>query len=239
MSPKKTFEPVKTGADPRGGSETENRWLTIDPNTSVDVVALVDADNIISCEQCAIWLTEGKSPVWVYSDPEDPSHDLNLDRRYRAYLPVVLVEGGKLTDVLVWSMGKQAHSNLLDISDANGQLAGLEIRIKRTGSGLATRYFITPKGKQHNVSRFDEVDVVDMLGTTDPDEIKEMIADKLGLATYNEVLEKYRGKASKKAAAPAKSERQSSKAKAKVVEEVEDLDDDDEEEEDLDDLELT
>lgn len=231
MAAKSSYDPVKTGSDPRSEANNKSSWLRIDPNTQTDVVALVDADEIVSCEQCAIWLEDGNSPVWVYTGPDDPSHELKLERRYRAYLPVLLVD---TKEVQVWSMGKSAHSMLLDISDATGELKGLELRIKRTGSGLATRYSIVSKGKRHKVDRIEEVDVISMLGPLTPDEVKEMLADKLGFESYNDVVERYRAKKSGKTAKPTSAKRP---ARAKDVDEEEEVGPDDDEEE-LDDVEL-
>lgn len=155
---------------------------------TIDCIVLIEAEEILAVEQCAIWLETGNSPVWVYTGPDDPSHDLGVDRRYRAYLPVLV--GG---EVKIWSMGKMAHVQLLDIADASGELKGLEIRIKRTGSGLSTRYSIVPRGKRHDVSRTEEPDVLSMLGPITSDDVKDMITEKLGKGSYEEVLSAYRG----------------------------------------------
>lgn len=229
---KSKYAPVKTGSDPRSEANNKSSWLRIDPNTQTDVVALVDADEIVSCEQCAIWLEDGNSPVWVYTGPEDPSHELKLDRRYRAYLPILVTD---TKEVQVWSMGKAAHSMLLDIADATGELKGLELRIKRTGSGLATRYSIVSRGKRHKVDSIEEVDVISMLGPLTPDEVKAMLAEKLGFESYNDVVERYR---SKKSGKPSSTSATRKPARAKGVEEEERVVVDDDDEEDLDDVEL-
>lgn len=216
------FEPLAKGADPRKDAGGQQNWLKVEANSSVDVVILVEVEEILSCEQCAIWLEDGRSPVWVYTGPEDPSHDLKIDKRYRAYLPV-LVDG----EVKVWSMGKGAHVQIMDIADASGELKGMEVRIKRTGNGLGTRYSIVPKGKRKDVSRIEEVDVIAMLGPITPEEVKDLIAERLGMESYEDVLEKYRGKTIRKAAkvAPVRGKHASTM-------------DDEDEEENLDEVEL-
>lgn len=183
------FSPLKTGADPRTEEKKSNNWLKIDPNTQLDVVILIGADEIISCEQCAIWLEEGNSPVWPYLGPSDPSHELKVDKRYKAFLPV-LQDG----EPKVWPMGKGAHTQVLDIDDATGDIKGLEIRIKRQGAGLATRYSVTPTGKRKKVDTVPEVDVISMLGPLTVEDAQNMIAERLGLGDYEEVLDRYRGK---------------------------------------------
>jgi hypothetical protein len=218
MSAKKAsgYTPVKSGYDPRNDKKgTGVSWMKISAGEVIDAIVLVEAEEILTCEQCAIWLEAGNSPVWVYTGPEDPSHDLSVDRRYRAYLPLLID-----SEPAVWSMGKTAHIQLLDIADASGELKGLEIRIKRTGSGLSTRYSIVPKGKRHDVSRHEEIDVVAMLGPITPNEVKAMITEKLGKGSYEEVLASFKGRTKTK--------------RGKFVEEVKK----EEEEEDLEEVEL-
>lgn len=216
------YSPVKTGVDPRngGGSGSDIGWLKIETNQILDVVSLVDVDEIITIEQCAIWLDEGNSPVWTYTGPGDPSHDLGVDRKYRAFLPVK-ADG----EVKVWSMGKTAHVQLLDIADASGHLKGMELRLKRTGTGLGTRYSVVPRNKRVNIDDVEEVDVVSMLGPLTVEGVQEYIAKKLNKETYQDVLDSYAGKKPTKA-----SVKKDGKAKAKPVED---------DEEDLDDVELT
>jgi hypothetical protein len=220
------FNPLRTGVDPRKerGAVGEGgvSWLKLESGKHQDVFCLVEVDNIIVCEQCAIWLDDGNSPVWVYTGPEDPSHELKIDRRYKAYLPVMTEDG----EVKVWGMGKSAHKQIMDIADAVGDIAGLKMRLKRTGAGLNTRYSIVSMGKYKNVGEVEEVDVVSMLGPITPDAVREMIAEKLGMDDYEDVVTSYRGKKGIK----------KSGGKTKPVAPVEETEDDDEEE--IDDLDL-
>jgi hypothetical protein len=223
-SAKSGFSPVRAGSDPRKDSlvsgVNSGMWLTLQPNEAVNVVCLVEASDILACDQCAIWLDEGNSPVWVYTGPEDPSHDLNIDRRYRAYLPILSDKEPK-----VFSMGKSVHMAILDIADAVGSIAGVEFRIKRTGSGLATRYTVAQTGKRYDVSKQPEVDVIALLGPITPEGVRELLCTKLGKGSYEDVVASYRGK-TKPARTTAKPSTKPSKFRK------------DEEEEDLEELEL-
>ena len=244
------FNPIKKGADNRGqmggngDGEKGPQFLKIDPNSYVDVAILVDPDEIISVEQCSIWLNVGanpgvtvKSPSWVYIGEDDPFHQLSewdsgIQRRYRAYLPVLDPSTGESK---IWAMSKTQHNNLLDLADANGDsLKGINIRIKRTGSQMQTRYNVVPRGSRMDVDDVEEVDVVAALGPLDLDAIEKMIAQRLNCEDFAEVLEKYQGK---KIASPqpavAKSKAKAAVKKARPVD-----DDDEDEDEDLEDVEL-
>lgn len=188
----KKFNPIRTGVDPRKDAPKtvngESKWLKIKTNEVVDVIPLIDAEDIIACEQCAIWLEDGNSPIWVYTGPEDPSHDLGIDRDYKAYMPV-LVDGTPK----IWGMSKTVHRTILDVADAGGDLKGMVLRVKRTGTGLATRYSIVPRGMRADVSKEPEVDVIEALEVKTPEEVREHIAKKLGLDSYEDVVKQYAG----------------------------------------------
>lgn len=225
MAKKSSYNPVKSGYDPRKDKQDgPNMWMRLMPNQSADIVILVEIEDIITVEQCAIWIEGGgddgvKSPVWTYTGPNDPMHELNeVKKSYRAFLPCV--ENG---EVKVLPMGKMLHGALLDIADAAGSIAGMQVRVKRTGSGLNTRYSLVQTGKRMDVSKYDEVDVVALLGPLTPDGVRELIAQRLQLDSYEEVLEKYSGKA-----VPATRTTKTKKKAAPVV-----VEEDDEEEDDL------
>lgn len=237
---------LQTGRDPRkdkkagsNGDSPEERgfkWLKIEPGDYIDVVILCEADDIITGEQCAIWQDAGNSPVWIYTGDKDPYHELDVkDKRYRAFLPCVNVE---TDEVLVWGMGKLAHSQILDIADTSGSIKGMGVRIKRTGKGLQTRYAVISTGKRRNVSSYDEVDITSALGPLTVKGVRELIAEKLGFETYEDVVAAYI-RTPKEEHQPPKKEKPEPKAKAKKAapppveeEELEDLDIDDEEEDD-------
>ena len=80
-----SYEAVR-GIDPRGDDGMPSQWLKLDAGDTLDVACLVNVEDIIAVEQCAIWLDEGNSPVWVYTGPDDPSHELGVDP-YLSCLP--------------------------------------------------------------------------------------------------------------------------------------------------------
>jgi hypothetical protein len=223
------FNPLKTGSDPRTMAPDERSktsWLKIEPNTYEDVVCLVNAEDIISCEQCAIWLEEGNSPVWVYTGADDPSHDLNVERRYRAFLPV-LQDG----EAMVWPMGKQAHTQLMELADGGTELKGTKLRLKRVGNGLKTRYTVVPRPGRMDVEDVAEVDVISMLGPLDAEGARELICSRLEIEDYDEVIRTYRGKATK--AKPGASTRTIAPTRGKHVKPEDEEETTEEEEEDI------
>ena len=169
------FEALKKGYDPRKAA-SGGMYFKLDAGEQADVTILSGADEILSCEQCAIWLDEGNSPVWVYTGGDDPSNALGLPRAYRAYVAVVHDGEAK-----VWSLSKTVHNALLEISDAGALEPGVVVRVKRTGTGLKTRYSIVPRGKTKDISGVDIPDIIESLGPITSEGVWEMMVDKLGM----------------------------------------------------------
>lgn len=226
------FNPVKTGTDPRKGASSNGdagrgNWITLKSGEMARVTVLVEPEEIVNVEQCAIWLDEGNSPVWVYTGPEDPSHDMDIKRTYRAYLPVLNDAG----EQAVFSMSKTVHGQILDVAESVGELAGCVITIKRTGSGLTTRYSILPTGKRMDISKQPEMDVVSLLGPITPEGVRQLIAEKLGKPDYDAVLDSYNGKSRTTNAVKENDTKARNGGKAKNSKPV--FSDDDDEDEDL------
>lgn len=178
--------PIRRGYDPRkevsGGS-----WLKIEANATIDIIPLIEAIEIISCEHCTLWLDEGRSPSWIFTGKNDPSIPLNVDRGHKAFLPVVVDN-----EVKVWQMSKTVHNMILDLSEnLDDRLKGQIIRVRRTGTGRQTKYTLTPRGKMKDVSGFDEVDVVSMLGPVTSDGVTEMLEERFGMP-LDEIVKEYR-----------------------------------------------
>ena len=180
-----SFSPIKKGFDPRKSSTGGGAYFKIDAGEQADVVILSGADDILSCEQCAIWLDEGNSPVWVYTGGDDPSNELGIPRSYRAYIGI-LHDG----EPKVWSLSKTVHNMLLEISDAGALEPGAMVRVKRTGMGLKTRYSIVPRGKTKDVSEVDAPDIIESLGPITSEGVWEMMVDKLGM-TQEDIVKRY------------------------------------------------
>ena len=196
-----SYEPIKKGFDPRKSSTGGGAYFKLDAGETADVVILSGADDILSCEQCAIWLDEGNSPVWVYTGGDDPSNVLGIPRAYRAYIGI-LHEG----EAKVWSLSKTVHNMLLEISDAGALEPGAMVRVKRTGVGLKTRYSIVPRGKTKDVSDQEIPDIIDSLGPITSEDVWDMMVDKLGMDRETIVLRYGKKKISAKKAVEAADE---------------------------------
>jgi hypothetical protein len=164
---------IGVGFDPRKAS---GQWLKIDGSTPIEAVILCEVTEIFSCEQVTLWLDEGRSPMWPYTGPEDPLHDLKLEKRFAAYLPIS-VDG----EQKIWRMPISAYKQIWELHDTVGSVRGMIIRIKKEGAGIKTKYLITQKAMSKKMPEPFEGDILEMLGPSDSDAVKQMLEDRFDM----------------------------------------------------------
>lgn len=218
---------VKIGAKPEAtGEGGDSVFFTIAADEMIECKVLVNVDEIVSVEQCALWNHYNPSPVWVFIGPSDPSHDLGIKSGYRAFLPISFTLDGEKV-VRLWSMSKTSHRQIAEIAEMSGSLKGQVLRIKRTGSGMKTQHTIVPIGKRvkitENVPSVETI--IDLLGPYSREEIISLIEQRTN-EDWSAVVEKV-----SKATKGAKPKKGTKTAVEKKKVEVVTLDDEDEDEE--------
>lgn len=178
---------LSTGAP---SSATKGMFWKPEPGAT-NVKVLVEADEIISGYQFADW-SVNPAPIWVAVE-NDPGYELGLKPRYRAFIPIsVEVDGAK--EVRLWPVSKQMHANIADIGMAYGKLAGQILSIRRSGTGLETRYTVIPLGKQEKVSEvlptFEEI--AELLGPEDVGGVKALLMERHGASKWEDVVAHYK-----------------------------------------------
>jgi len=146
-------------------------FVKIGDGDSVDMVSIVDMEEMLSVDQHAIWLEGGNSPMFPCIGKGCPGCELGNQARFRAFLPVKLVE---TDEPKIFSFGIQIGRALEELDEEFGGLAGNVFRVKRKGSGLATTYTVVALGKKKKVSE---------------DDIIEGLEEKIGPATRSGILE--------------------------------------------------
>jgi hypothetical protein len=139
-------------------------FVKIGDGDAVDMVSVVDMDEMLSVDQHAIWLEGGNSPMFPCIGKDCPGCELGNQPRFRAFVPVKLVETG---EPKVFSFGIQIARALEELDEEFGGLAGNVFRVKRKGSGLATTYTVVALGKKRKVSEDDIIeDLEEKIGPT-------------------------------------------------------------------------
>lgn len=155
---------------PAGGGGS---FVSVSDGEQVELVPMVDMDDMVSYDQHAIWLDAGNSPIFACIDgtgEQCPGCQMGEKPRFRAFLPVLTQEGPK-----IWAFGITMARQLSEIDDAVDGIAGKVMRLRRTGSGINTRYTVITTGKERDVSAAAPLDVEENLGPTDRMGILELL----------------------------------------------------------------
>jgi hypothetical protein len=223
----KTKPPVRFGnPEDRPASDGKSgQFLSVPKDKMMELKVLVQAKDIPSVDQCALWNFFNPSPVWTYIGDDDPSNDLGIKRGYRAFVPVSYRDEEGQLRVKLWSIPLGVHKQITELDEMSSGLRGLQLRVKKSGAGLKTKYSIISTGKRLKITEQvpSEAEILDLLGPFTRDEIIKVIEQKTGLS-WEDVVETVAAKPP-----PSKS---SKAAKFKTVEiEDDELDSGDEEEE--------
>lgn len=168
----KVFKKGKVSSASAGGAS----FVKIDADSSVDLIILADTSDMLSFNQHAFWRDEGNSPIFPCIGKGCPGCAQGDKAKFKAVLPVLYVGGEK--EPVIWTFGITVARMLQDTEDALGSLAGQSIRVKRTGSGLKTRYSVTSLAKKFNISKIkvDWDEIMSRLGPTTAAEIEALLA---------------------------------------------------------------
>lgn len=172
---------VQIGAKPQAGGGNGGGFWSPKADEVHEVTLLSDDSDIVSVEQCSIW-DYNPAPSWIYCGPDDPSHDLKLKPGYRAFMPV-LVKGDEENKPRIWSMPISVHRSLCDIAEMQ-RLAGLVVKVKKSGQGIKTKYTIVATPKVIKLGAIKDIpspeEIVSRLGPETREEIIAMIVERAG-----------------------------------------------------------
>ena len=172
---------ISVGAKPSTGGGNGGGWWGPKADEIHEVTLLASDAEIVSVDQCTIW-DFNPAPSWVYCGSDDPSHDLGIKPGYRAFIPV-LVKGDEEQKPRIWSMPISAHRALCDIAEMQ-DLKGLVVKVKKTGTGIKTKYTIVSTARVVNIKKVEDIpsseDIINRLGPEDRAGIIAMIEERAG-----------------------------------------------------------
>lgn len=189
---------TRVGKDPttatRQGTPGAHLFWRPKPDSNQKVKILVDVDQIISAEQFALW-EFNPAPMWVEVE-NDPGHTLSgVKSRYTAWIPVALKDDDGEKVVKMWVVPKSLHTQIYDMAQELESSEGLIMSVKRSGSGIETRYTLIPTGKRETVTEElpDLKEFEEMLGPEDAEGVKKLIMEKSGMSSWDDVVAFYNG----------------------------------------------
>lgn len=191
-------------------AKKSNVFIAVKEDEPANVVPVLPTGNIVSIDLHAFWAVNPAVTFACIKNSDDagdgcPGCDLGDKAGYRAFLPVLDSEG----ELKVLPFGISVERQLVTLEDELGTIVGKKLRIKRTGSGLATKYQVINLGKDI------EVDV-------EESDAETFVESHIEIKDRDKIVEEL-----------VSAGLMGGKKKSKVVEEEEDLEDEaDEEEED-------
>lgn len=167
---------IRKGASALPMGANDGPFIGLKDGDVLDVVPLIGIDEIVAFDQHAIWLEDTPSiMVPCLQDETCPCCAINDKPRYRAMI-IVQVKGENGVEEKVLPMGIGLTRDLAELDEAmEGGIKGAILRVKRTGSGLRTRYSIIPTGGRAKKLLDPTLDLEELAGTTDPDEISALL----------------------------------------------------------------
>lgn len=205
-----TLSFLQVGSEIDPSSSKSGDYIKLEDGEYVDVVMLTDFDTpdgeefdgkngIIAYQQYQVWLNPapesgvspmfpllpGKHDVGATLNSAIPDPTKRIQPRFTALALVGVIEDGELVSESIWRMTTRVFKDLAETADTLGQIKGQVLRIKRTGSGLKTKYSIVVKGQQVEVEGEPETNLLDSVGNFDPD----ATAEELEAHIIREILE--------------------------------------------------
>ena len=166
---------VRKGKDALdSASQGTGDFVKIGDGDAVDMVSLVDLDDMLSIDQHAIWLEGGNSPMFPCIGKNCPGEEQGNQPRFRAFLPVVLLDDGSQK---IFSFGISIARALEELDEEFGGISGNVFRGKRKGSGLSTTYTVVALGKRRKIEKYEVPDIEEKLGPTTRKGILELLEE--------------------------------------------------------------
>lgn len=188
---KESGPPVRFGKpeDRPVGDAKSGMFLSVPNDKTVELKVLVNGKDIPSIDQCALWSFFNPSPVWTYIGEDDPSNDLGVKRGYRAFVQVSYKDDRGEQKVKLWSIPIGVHKQLSELEEVLGGLKGQVLRVKKSGSGLKTKYTVVSTGKRYKITEkvLSQEEVLDLLGPFTRDEIIDVIEERCKMS-FDEVV---------------------------------------------------
>jgi hypothetical protein len=137
---------IRKGPSSGRGNKT---FIAVKEDEPVTIVPILPTEQIVSIDLHAFW-TVNPAVTFACLDGTDegcPGCELGDKAAYRAFLPVLDSEG----DMKMFAFGISVERQLVTLEEELGEIVGLKLRVKRTGTGLATKYQVINTGKNTEV----------------------------------------------------------------------------------------
>lgn len=158
------------GGDGEGGGK---KYLRVKEGEPVTFAPIQPLNELISFDQHEYWETNPAVMIPCIG-PGCPACKSGNKPKYKALLQVITPDEPTTPKIL--PMGISVNRQLEQIAEEIDQLPGAVFKLKRTGSGLTTRYTLVPTGKRVAVDKVIPLDIESEVQVFSADEITAKIS---------------------------------------------------------------
>lgn len=149
------------------------QFISIAADESITVAPIVGLDEMISADMHEFWEVNPFVSTPCFGT-DCPACSAGNNPKFKAFLPVVTQEG----EVKIFSFGISVARQIEEIDAETGGVQFQVLKIKRTGTGLRTRYSVVPLGKKVKAREYDMPDIIKALGPSEPELAAQVLIDR-------------------------------------------------------------
>jgi ribosomal protein L12E/L44/L45/RPP1/RPP2 len=146
--------------------------LKVSEEDAAVIAPMVNLDDLISLDQHEFWDT---NPAVIFPCIGDgcPGCELGNEAKFKAFLPVMTKDG----DPKIYAFGISVERQLVELEDELGGIRGKVMKVKRTGTGMKTKYMVVALGKSIKIDDTTAPDVIKAIGEPTRESIIKMLVD--------------------------------------------------------------
>lgn len=173
MAKKSTTSVFRKGAEAAPSSDGGAKFLKIPENESVSIVPLVNLDDLVSIDQHEFW---DINPALLFPCVGEgcPACAAGNKPKYKAFLPVLA--NGETSSPKIYAFGISVERQLETLAEEIGEIQGLVLKIRRSGSGFNTRYNVISTGKKVKIDGITPPQPENEINVLSAEEIANKIA---------------------------------------------------------------
>lgn len=124
-------------------------FIAVKEDEPVTIVPILPTEDISSIDLHAFWQVNPAVTFACLDGTDDgcPGCELEDKAAYRAFLPVLDSED----KMKMFAFGISVERQLVNLEEELGSIVGLKLRVRRTGSGLGTKYHVINTGKTTDI----------------------------------------------------------------------------------------
>lgn len=156
----------RKGARAAGGETSV--FVKVKADEPVSFVPLVPLDEMTSIDQHEFWDTNPALIFPCIGSKVCPACKAGNKPKYKGFLPVMLRDEA---EPKILAFGITVERQIGSIAEEIGDITGQVFRLKKTGTGMTTKYTIVPTGKKVDVSKVEIINPEDHIMVLDQEEI--------------------------------------------------------------------